>query len=155
MAIKQYESVVVINAALDDDHINGIIKTISSLITENSGKIIDLNIWGRKRLAYPINKSKSGYYAVYRFTAPAELIAKLERMYRLDENVIRYLTILLDKKALAHYAKLDAEKNETAKANEVTAEKNTTDKIVKDEVVEKETTEEKTIQEKTSNETEN
>ena len=64
----------------------------------------------------PIQKSKSGYYAVYRFEAPSELIAKLERHYQLDETIVRYLTIVLDKKALEFYSK---EKEKSVAVNEV------------------------------------
>jgi len=110
--MKHYESVVIINAALDDEHINSTVESFSSIIKDNGGEILNLDLWGRKRLAYPIKKSKSGYYAIYRFTSNPETIAKLERMYRLDENVIRYLTIVLDKKALEHYEKLKEQKNE-------------------------------------------
>lgn len=110
--MKHYESVVIINAALDDEHINSTVESFSNIIKDNGGEIVDLDLWGRKRLAYPIKKSKSGYYAIYRFTSNPEAIAKLERMYRLDENVIRYLTIVLDKKALEHYEKLKEQKND-------------------------------------------
>lgn len=110
MSIKNYESVVIINAALDDEQIDSIVKTIQNLITDNGGQINEIDLWGRKRLAYPINKSKSGYYAIFRFSCNSEFIAKLERMYRLDENVIRYITILLDKEAIEYYEKQKEEK---------------------------------------------
>lgn len=110
MSQKNYESVVIINATLDDEQINSIVKTIQSLITDNGGEINEVDVWGRKRLAYPIEKAKSGFYVVYRFTSNPEFISKLERMYRLDENVIRFITIALDKHALAYYEKIKEEK---------------------------------------------
>ncbi|AFN75099.1 ribosomal protein S6 [Melioribacter roseus P3M-2] len=105
MRIRTYESVVVLNAALEDDQIESILKRIEEIITSNGGEILDIDKWGRKRLAYPIQKAKSGYYAIFRFKAPTELIKELERNYRLDENIIRFLTILLDKFALEAIAK--------------------------------------------------
>ena len=110
MSQKNYESVVIINATLDDEQINSIVKTIQSLITDNGGEINEVDVWGRKRLAYPIEKAKSGFYVVYRFSSNPEFISKLERMYRLDENVIRFITIALDKHALAYYEKIKEEK---------------------------------------------
>lgn len=102
MKTNHYESVVIINAALEDDQIDVTCGRIEELIKSNGGEITDVDKWGRKRLAYPIQKSKSGYYIVYRFIAPREVVSKLERAYRLDESIIRYLTIVLDKKAIEY-----------------------------------------------------
>lgn len=105
MRKNHYESVVIINAALEDDQIENTIANVKESITSNGGEITDIDNWGRKRLAYPIQKSKSGYYIVLRFIAPVALISTLERMYRLDETIIRYLTISLDKRALDYIQK--------------------------------------------------
>jgi small subunit ribosomal protein S6 len=102
MKTNHYESVVIVNAAHEDDQIEATFSRVEELIKSNGGEISDIDKWGRKRLAYPIHKSKSGYYSVYRFVAPREIVAKLERAYRLDESIIRYLTIVLDKKAIEH-----------------------------------------------------
>lgn len=135
MLTKHYESVVIINAALDDEQIDSIVKTISNLITDNGGLIEDLELWGRKRLAYPIEKAKSGYYAIYRFASNPEFISKLERMYRLDENVIRYLTILLDKHAIAYYEKLK-EQNANSTNDETESVENKTSELAKENNIE-------------------
>jgi len=95
-----YESAVIINAALDDEQIQGMISRIKDTIVNNGGEIRDLEDWGRKRLAYVVNKSKVGYYAIFRFNAPPSLITKLERFYVLDEQFLRYLTIKLDSDAV-------------------------------------------------------
>lgn len=105
MLKRTYESVVIVNAALEDEQIDSTIARIQETITTHGGEIVDLDKWGRKRLAYPIKKAKSGYYTVLRFTGPTDLIAVLERNYRLDENIVRYLTIVLDKFALEAIAK--------------------------------------------------
>ena len=118
MLKRTYESVVIINAALEDEQIDASIARIQETITTHGGELIELDKWGRKRLAYPIKKAKSGYYAVYRFNASTDLIAILERNYRLDENIIRYLTIVLDKFALEAIAK----QKEAVKAESVEEE---------------------------------
>ncbi|MEG8990334.1 30S ribosomal protein S6 [Ignavibacteria bacterium 4148-Me] len=100
MRTKIYESVVIINAALEDEQVEATISRLREVITTHGGEIVDIDRWGRKRLAYPIQKAKSGYYVIIRFNAPTNLISILERSLRLDENVIRYLTIALDKFAL-------------------------------------------------------
>ena len=116
MATNHYESVVIINAALEDSQIEQTVSTIQENIKSTGGEITDVDNWGRKRLAYNINNAKSGYYLVSRFTAPTTTIKEFERTLKLDENVIRYITIALDKKALAHLEKIAKDKIEAAEA---------------------------------------
>jgi len=106
-----YESAVLINAALDDQQIESILSRIKDVITNNGGEIRELENWGRKRLAYPVEKSKIGYYAIYRFDAPSDLISKLERAYSLDEQILRFVTLKLSTDALEQL-----EKNKTLSA---------------------------------------
>lgn len=101
-----YETTIIINASLDDTQIDTAIGRIQETIAKNGGAVTALNKWGRKRLAYPINKKTNGFYVNIEFTAPSTLIGLLERSYQLDEMVLRYLTIKLDKKALAAKAKM-------------------------------------------------
>ncbi|MBL1212381.1 MAG: 30S ribosomal protein S6 [Ignavibacteriae bacterium] len=115
--VKNYESVIIINAALEDEQVETVITKIVDNLKLNSGEVIDVDKWGRKRLAYPIQKSKSGYYLLLRYDAPTDLIKKFERMLRFDENVIRYITILLDKEALQNYENLKKQKAETLAEN--------------------------------------
>ena len=100
-----YESAVLINAALDDQQIEAILTRIKELITSNGGEIQDVDDWGRKRLAYPIEKSKIGYYVIFRFQAPSDIVAKLDRAYSLDEQILRYVTLKLDKDAIEQLEK--------------------------------------------------
>ena len=105
MKTNAYESSVIINAALDDEQIEGEVSRLKEYIINLGGEIIEIDKWGRKRLAYMVNKSKIGYYAIYRFYAPSNVIAKLERSYILDENILRFLTIQLDQDALEYFEK--------------------------------------------------
>lgn len=100
MTDRIYESAVLLNAALEDEQIQALISRIKELITTNGGEISEVEDWGRKRLAYMVNKNKIGYYAIFRFNAMPDLVSKLERFYKLDESVLRYLTIKLSKGAL-------------------------------------------------------
>ena len=98
-AKKQYETTFIVNASLDDSQIESAIVHVQETITRNGGEITALNKWGRKRLAYPIQKKNNGFYVNIEFTAPGTAIAQLERVYQLDENMLRFLTIQLDEKA--------------------------------------------------------
>jgi small subunit ribosomal protein S6 len=103
-----YESTAIVNASLDDSQIEAVIGRVQDTITKNGGTIKALNKWGRKRLAYSINKKSNGFYVNIEFTGPGQAIAQLERAYQLDEMILRYLTIKLDRKALAAKAKAAA-----------------------------------------------
>lgn len=100
MSKHVYESAVLINAALDDEAIKNLVGRIKETITTNGGEILEVEDWGRKRLAYQVKKSKIGYYSIFRFNSSPDLIPKLERYYQLDEAILRYLTVSLSKDAL-------------------------------------------------------
>lgn len=100
-----YESAILVNAALDDQQIEAILTKIKDFIINNGGQIREFENWGRKRLAYTVEKSKIGYYAIFRFDAPSDFVAKLERTYSLDEHILRYLTLTLDSDALEQLEK--------------------------------------------------
>jgi len=114
MKTNVYESAVMINAALDDELIDSIIARIKDTIINNGGEIREIENWGRKRLAYMVKKSKIGYYAIFRFNAPSKIIAKMERSFSLDEQILRYLTIKLDADAIEYL-----EKNKLAITDEI------------------------------------
>ncbi len=95
-----YETAVLMNAALEDDQIQSIISRIKETITNNGGEIKDFEDWGRKRLAYIVKKNKIGYYAIFRFSSQPVVLSKLDRLYKMDDNILRYLTIKLSKAAL-------------------------------------------------------
>jgi small subunit ribosomal protein S6 len=101
IAKNNYETTFIINASLEDGQIESTTNHVQEVITRNGGEIKALNKWGRKRLAYPIQKKNNGFYVNMEFIAPAPAMALLERVYQLDENVLRFLTIHLDDKVLA------------------------------------------------------
>jgi len=105
MRQQTYESAVLINASLDDPQIEDVISKIKETITANGGEIREIENWGRKRLAYTVNKSKIGYYAIFRFDAPTTIISRLERFYTLDDHILRFINVKLDAVALEQIEK--------------------------------------------------
>ncbi len=95
-----YETVFIVNATLEDAQIDAIVEKMKDFLVKNGAEIKAVEKWGRRRLAYPIKKKNNGYYALFEFKAPGDIVAKLERQYHLEEQIIRYLTVQLDKKAL-------------------------------------------------------
>jgi len=140
MNTNVYESAVMINAALDDEQIESIISRIKETIKNNGGEIREIENWGRKRLAYVVKKSKIGYYAIFRFNAPSNIVSKLERTFSLDEQILRYLTIKLDNDAIEYL-----EKN---KLNSISEEADNSSAIAKETIKEETEDEEKDEKEK-------
>ncbi|MBN1968273.1 MAG: 30S ribosomal protein S6 [Candidatus Delongbacteria bacterium] len=102
--MKKYETTVIIDPTIDQAKIDATVKKYEEMILEG-GEIIETEKWGKKRLAYMIQKKPTGYYVHYRYMANFDLPAKLERDFNLNVNVMRYLTILTDKKADIQRAK--------------------------------------------------
>lgn len=95
----QYESVIILTPVLSEKQMEDAIAGYRQLITENDGTIIHEENWGLTKLAYPIQKKVTGFYHIFEFNGPGDLVAKLELAYRRDEQVMRYLTTRLDKHA--------------------------------------------------------
>jgi len=97
---RHYETTVIINGALEDETINQVVTKTTEFITRNGGEIKKADHWGRRRLAYAINKKNNGYYVQFNVDGPAALVQQLERFYQLEEHVIRHLTLQLDENDL-------------------------------------------------------
>lgn len=97
---QTYETTFIVNASLEDTQIETIITHAVETITRNGGEIKQIDKWGRRRLAYPILKKNNGFYINIEFISLGDLIPQLERSFLLDENILRFLTIYLDEKAL-------------------------------------------------------
>lgn len=97
---RHYETTVIINGALEDETITQVVNRTTEFITRNGGDIKNADHWGRRRLAYAINKKSNGYYVQFTVDGPAALVQQLERFYMLEEHVIRHLTLQLDESDL-------------------------------------------------------
>lgn len=95
--MNKYESIFVISALLEDEKIQEIITKVKSLI-ESSAQLEKVEEWGKKRLAYEINDQKEGYYTLMHFSAEPEFPAELERIYKITEDVIKYIIVRRDEK---------------------------------------------------------
>ena len=89
--MRPYEMVVVLQADLDEEDLQAQLVAIKGWIESSDGSIVEIDTWGRRRLAYPINKQREGYYTIYKLSLPAAAPLVLERNLRLNENVLRFL----------------------------------------------------------------
>ena len=93
--MNKYESVIIIGQDVTEEGIKALIVRFSELIN-NAGKVEDVQEMGRRKLAYDIGKNTEGYYVVFTFEAKPELIAELERNYRITDEIIKFITIRKD-----------------------------------------------------------
>jgi small subunit ribosomal protein S6 len=98
--VKNYETVFILTPVLTEEQMKDAVKKFSNYITEHGGEIIHEDLWGLKRMAYPIQKKVNGFYTHFEFKSPSDLIAKLEVEFKRDERILRFLTVSLDKHAL-------------------------------------------------------
>ena len=99
--MKNYETVFIINPALSEEQVQKTVEKYEKSLKSNGAKIISKEVWGLKKLAYTIENKNSGFYNLIEYSAPAELVSSIELDFIRDETVMRYLTVTLDKHALA------------------------------------------------------
>ena len=92
-----YESVVITRPELIDTQIENLIDELSQIISNEKGKVVSIEKWGLKNLAYKINKNKKGHYFMMNLDTNPSAILEFERQMRINEDVIRFLTIRIDK----------------------------------------------------------
>ena len=92
-----YEHVLIARQDLSNAQAEGLIEHFSAVIGDNGGKVVDHEYWGVKTMAYKINKNRKGHYAFLKSDAPAAAVQEMERLMRLHDDVMRVLTIKVDK----------------------------------------------------------
>ena len=119
--LKQYETVFIATPVLSDSQMKEAVAKYTQLIKDNGGEVVYEEDWGLKQLAYPIQHKTSGFYYLIEFKADPQFVNVLETQYHRDERIIRFLTVALDKNAVAYAEKRRAGK--TAKTAETTETK--------------------------------
>ncbi len=95
--MNNYEVMFIIEAALEDDKKEAAIEMVKEIISSD-GEVGKVNIWGNRKLAYPINKKNDGYYVVIEFAANADLPKELDRRLKISDSIIRHIIINKDEK---------------------------------------------------------
>ena len=90
--IGSYETMFIVNPLLSEDDTKAIVAMFTALMAEN-GEIEQVNEWGKRRLAYPINDLMEGYYVLVNHKADTQFIKELTRLFNINENIMRSMTI--------------------------------------------------------------
>ena len=118
--VKQYETVFIATPVLSEEQMKETVKKYIDLLTSKGAEIV--YNWGMRKLAYPIRKKTTGFYYLIEFKAEGSVINDLEVAYKRDERLLRFLTVSLDKHAVAYNEKKRAKKAEAAATAEAPAE---------------------------------
>jgi small subunit ribosomal protein S6 len=90
--MRRYESIWVVNGDLPDEEVKSAIDKFSKIISSQGGTLVGLDEWGRRKLGYKIQGTIRGYYVLADFAGTSETVKELERNYRIDDRIIRFLT---------------------------------------------------------------
>lgn len=89
--MKKYEVLYIIDSAIEEQAKDAIVERFSTLVSSNGGEVEEVNKWGSRKLAYPIDYKKEGYYVLMTFNANEDLPAELERQLRITDGILRFL----------------------------------------------------------------
>ena len=98
--MNHYETVFILNPVLSEEQTKETVLKYEKFLTSKGAKMVSKEDWGLKKLAYPIQNKKSGFYHLFEYTVDPTVISDLELEFRRDERFMRYLTVKLDKHAI-------------------------------------------------------
>ena len=99
--MNHYETVFILNPVLSEQQVKETVSKFEDFLTSKGSEMVSKEDWGLKKLAYPIQNKKSGFYHLFEFTVDGSVINPLELEFRRDERFMRYLTVKLDKHAVS------------------------------------------------------
>ena len=115
--MTKYESVLIARQDLGASQVANIVSDLSNVIAKEGGEVVRVDNWGLKNLAYRIKKNRKGHYVLLNISAPANAIAEYERLMRVNEDIIRYMTVKVDE-----FSEVAGSESETAAAGNVAYE---------------------------------
>jgi small subunit ribosomal protein S6 len=117
--MRLYETIFIASPTLTDEQSDELVKHFEGVIAEQGGELLKTDKWGRKKLAYEIQKFSEGYYTLFQMNAGPKLVAELERRFRNNDAVIKFMSVRLDEEAKAadrNRARFEREARRKAKA---------------------------------------
>lgn len=111
-----YESIFILKPDLRDEDVDDVVEKTHKIIKDNSGKVMDNEIWGKRRMAYEVDKERYGIYVLIHFEGEGKLIRELDRNYKLMGEILKYIIIRLNKRELA---KFESDKKEKKTKEEI------------------------------------
>ena len=94
---RKYETLLIAKSELEEDQLKALLDDLSALISREGGKVTGIDVWGMRRLEYPINHQESGHYAVINFESGTDFIKELDRVTAIRDDVLRIKTLVIEK----------------------------------------------------------
>ena len=120
--VNRYETVFIVTPVLSEEQMKETVEKYTNFLKDHGAEIVYTNNWGMRKLAYPIKKKTNGFYYLIEFKAEGSVINTLEVAYKRDERLLRFLTVSLDKHAVAYNEKKRNAKKAAAENVETPAE---------------------------------
>ena len=132
--MRRYETIFIVDPDISDEERAPLFEKITELIPQQDGLLVEFDEWGTKKLAYEIKKRIRGHYIRLDYCGTGPLVDEIERLFKIDERILKYMTVLLDKnieldKIKEEIAAKEAEKNQADKAVESEVNQETTEAI--------------------------
>ena len=115
---NHYETVFIMTPVLSEEQMKETVQKFEKILTDQGAEIVHQENWGLRKLEYPIQKKSSGFYHLFEFKADGNVVAELELQFRRDERIIRFLTVTMDKYAIAYAEKRRNNRKEKTAAQE-------------------------------------
>ena len=120
--MRRYETFVIIDPDISDEQRSPIIERATDLISQENGLTVKVDEWGKRKLAYAIKKKPRGYYVLLDFCGNASIVDEMERFFRIDDRVMKYMTVLLDRDVDMKQIKEDLDRAQAEREASVAAE---------------------------------
>ena len=95
-----YESICILRSSVPDDEASQIIEKMKGTLEKQGAVILKVDNWGKRKLAYEVGHDRRGFFVLFQFEAKGNTVAELERMYRLEDSVIKFMTVAVEKEFL-------------------------------------------------------
>jgi small subunit ribosomal protein S6 len=115
---NHYETVFIMTPVLSEEQMKETVQKFEKILTDQGAEIVHQENWGLRKLEYPIQKKSSGFYHLFEFKADGNVVNELELQFRRDERIIRFLTVTMDKYAIAYAEKRRNNRKEKTAAQE-------------------------------------
>lgn len=112
---RRYETTFIVNAALEDQDIDSVVSKVTKYLEDHSGDVESVDKWGRRRLAYPINKKFNGYYVHVQYVTSPDVLPLLEKFLVLEDTILRHLSLQLPDELVEHRKQRELEKGKEVK----------------------------------------
>lgn len=136
--MRRYETIFIVPVDLSNDELAGLIERYKTIITDMKGTVIKIEKWGQRKLAYEIKKQTKGYYILIDFTAVSAVVTELERKFKIDDRILKFITVKradkvdlkeIENEMAAAAAGKEVKGEETSLSSEVKTAATGTDKI--------------------------